>query len=700
MLRTILGAVGILVVAAIVLITLYAGNVAVGMHSTATVDGTIAGIGVQAPVQILRDARGVPHIRAANDHDLFFAQGYVEAQDRLFQLDLLRRFVYGDLSEILGSAGLRSDENARVVPVRTIVERQWQTLSGRERSLIQAFTDGVNAARKRESTPVEFRALDYDMTPWQPQDTLAVSFATVLDLTDNWNDIAGRIGNEPLLTDPCFDAPVTEGLARIADPAHCSAQNARVGLIRTLLDARPPIGSNNWAAGAAHTATKRALLANDPHLHLGIPGVWYLVDLQSPGFHVAGATLTGTPGVTLGHNDRIAWGATNGTVTALSVFGPPASLDAADWQTETFRMRVGRPVTKKYYRGAHEFGTDVIVGGQPRFILVRWNAYETPRSPFVAFDELSRSRSIEDALVALRRYPGPTQNFVLADVSGRVAYQLAGEIPNDPLWSRDIHPAGDLAKHYPNVPFDTLPHVAPSRGAIVWTSNNKIYGPSYPYRLSAAFATPCRAYRVAQLLRARSTYDVDYFASMQMDVLSVCERQLASYVPALIAWDGRFTPDSTDATAAFHLRLALVREFGGMTKAMLGSRARPGAITALAAVGDPSPQPWGVAGAVQVQHPLAPLGMSFLNGTKFAGNGDAYTVHVQNNGFSQSFRAVWDVGNWDAGGITIPQGESGRPASGHYTDEAADWVAGRLLPLPYSNAAVDRATLERLTLAP
>jgi penicillin amidase len=700
MMRTILGAIAIVVGVVVLIIALYAGNIAVGMHSTATVSGTIAGSGVRAPVQILRDVRAVPHIRAPNDHDLFFAEGYVMAQDRLFQLDLLRRFVYGNLSEILGSATLRSDENARVVPVRAIVERQWQTLDAREQAMVQAFTDGVNAAAKREPTPVEFRVLDYDMKPWQPQDSLAVSFATVLDLTDNWNDIAARIGNEPLLTDPCFDAPVTEGLARVADPAHCSANAARAALIRSLLDTRPPIGSNNWAAGAAHTQTKRALLANDPHLHLGIPGVWYLVDMQAPGFHAAGATLVGTPGVTLGHNDRIAWGATNGTVTALSIFDRPASLDEADWQTETFHLRVGRDVTKKYYRGPHEFGTNVLVSGAPRFILVRWNAYETPRSPFMTFDGLNRARSIEDALAALRRYPGPTQNFVLADVSGRVAYQLGGEIPDDPLWSRAIHPAGDLAKHYPNVPFDKLPHVAPSLGAIVWTSNNKIYGPSYPYRLSASFATPCRAYRVAQLLRARKTYDVDYFASMQMDVLSVCERQLASYVPALIAWDGRFTPDSADATAAYHLRLALVREFGGMTKAMLGSRARPGAITALAAVGDPSPQPWGVAGAVQVEHPLAALGMAFLNGTKFAGNGDAYTVHVQNNGFSQSFRAVWDVGNWDAGGITIPQGESGRPGSGHYTDEAADWIAGRLLALPYSDAAVDRETVNRLMLQP
>jgi penicillin G amidase len=698
--RAILVAVAVVVAGVLLLVGLYAGNVAIGMHSTATVSGTIAGTGVHAPVQILRDGRGVPHIRASNEHDLFFAEGYAEGQDRLFQLDLLRHFVYGRLSEILGSATLAADENARVVPVRAIVEKQWARLSAEQRSSLQAFADGVNAAMKRESTPVEFRILDYDMKPWRPEDALAVSFATVLDLTDNWNDIAARIGNEPPLTDPCFDAPVTEGLAHIADPKNCSPSAARAALIRSLLDTRPPIGSNTWAAGAAHTPTHRALLANDPHLDLEIPGVWYLVDMQAPGFHVAGAALVGTPGVTLGHNDHVAWAATNGTVAALSVFDAPSTLNPADWQTETFHLRFGRDVTKRYYRTAREFGTTVTVEGKPRFVLVRWNAYTTPLAPLVAFDELDRAKTIEDALAAIRAYPGPTQNFVIADTSGRVAYQLGGQIPNDPLWSRNIHPASDLGKTYPNIAFDALPHVAPSRDAIVWTSNNKMYGPSYPYRLSPAFTAPCRAHRVAELLRAHKTYDVDYFASMQMDVLSVCEKQLASYVPRLAAWDGRFTPDSTDATDSFHLRVALARQFGGMTKAMIGSRAKPSAVTALAAIADPSPQPWGIAGAVQVKHPLAALGFSFLNGTKFAGYGDAYTVRVQNTGFSQSFRAVWDIGNWDAGGIIIPQGESGRPGSGHYTDQAADWVAGRLLPLPFSKAAVDRATVSTLTLLP
>ena len=169
--RIVLRSVAIVVVAVVILVALYAGNIFVGMRSTATVNGTIAATGITAPTLILRDARGVPHIRAANEHDAFFAEGYVVAQDRLFQLDLLRRFVYGELSEILGNAVVASDEKARVVPVRAIVDAQWQRLDARQQALLQAFADGVNAAMKRETTPAEFRILNYDMQPWRPQDS-------------------------------------------------------------------------------------------------------------------------------------------------------------------------------------------------------------------------------------------------------------------------------------------------------------------------------------------------------------------------------------------------------------------------------------------------------------------------------------------------------------------------------------------------
>ena len=681
--------------AIIIAVAIYAVNISAGMHARAQTSGTIAGTGVRQPVEILRDARGIPHIRARDRYDLFFAQGFVEASDRGFQLDLLRRFVYGELAEVLGRPALSSDEESRVVPVRNLVARQWQLLGTNDKLVLQAFTDGVNAAFAREPAPVEFRILMYKPKPWRPEDSLAVGFATVLDLADTWSDIAGRIHKDDPLSDPCYDAPVTDGLAKIADPNHCSSKAA---LLRSLFNQRPPVGSNEWAAGAAHTTTGHALLANDPHLRLGIPGVWYLVDLQAPDFHAAGAVLAGVPGVILGHNDAIAWGATNGTVTALSIFDPPARLDTRNWQTESFGVRFGVRVTKRYYRAPREFGATIQVGNQDRFVLVRWNAYSQPASALSAFAALDQARSIDDGIKALRAYPGPTQNFALADASGRVAYQLAGEIPDDPLWARGIHPAADLAKTYAPIPFDALPHVAPSRDAIVWSANNKMYGARYPYRLTAEFRPPYRAHRIAELLRARSRYDVSYFASMQMDTLSIAEREFAQYFGPLRSWDGRFTPNSTQATAAFRAREELTNRYNEFSTGLIAARIKPGIVASITLPA--SPAPWGVAGAVTVRHPLAALGMTFLNGSTFAGDGDAYTIHVQNYGFSQSFRAVWDIGNWDAGGITIPQGNSGRPGSGHYTDEANDWIAGRLLPLPYSKDAVDRAAVERLTLNP
>jgi penicillin amidase len=718
---------GALILIVVLIAGTFFGNIAIGMHASARVDGTVSGLALRAPVELLRDGRGVPHIVAQNVHDLFYAQGYAEGSERLFQMDLLRRFVRGQLAEVFGSAALEADEAARAVPVDAMVEGQWRALDPQSRELLGAFADGVNAAMEREPMPVEFRMLAYKPAPWTPHDSLVVSMATVLDLIDNWNDVArrdhayrqgglGLLAARFPLTDPCYDAPVTGGLAGMGPGPACAK---RVALLAELGDVRRPIGSNEWAAGASHTTTGRALLANDPHLGLRMPGVWYLLDLRAPGFHAAGASLPGAPGVVLGHNDRIAWGATNGTVASLSVFDPPSNLDPNGWQTETFHVRLhAADVTKRYYRGAKEFGLTTADG---RFVLVRWGAYDHPVSPLTAFLGLDRADSLEAADAALARYPGPTQNFVLAQADGRAAYHLAGEVPADPAWARWIHAAKDVARAYGTVPFAALPQVAPSRDALVWTANNKMYGAGYPYQLSAQFAPPYRAYRIAQLLHARPRYDVGYFTTMQMDVLSLPERDLAhalapslqaidpSAASLLNAWDGEMTGDSVAATLAQRLRIAITeRHTGRMPTALQALRRAPWPASSLQndeiRKALASPPPWSAAGAIRVLHAFNSLGITTLNGSTFAGNGDAFTLHMQSGSGtvydSQSFRAVWDVGNWDAGGITIPQGESGEPGSGHYTDQAPAWIAGQLLPLPYSDAAVQRAAVQRETLKP
>ncbi len=690
-------------------------NVVVGMRSHARESGTVSGLRLRAAVQILRDDRGVPHVIASNEHDLFFAQGYVEGSDRLFQMDTLRRFILGELAEVYGARALSADETERAIPVRAIVEAQWARLPTRSREILGAFSDGVNAAIEREPVPVEFRLLGYRPAPWTPRDSLAVAMVTVLDLIDDWDAIARRDrayrrGGLALLaarypfTDPCYDAPVLAGLAHIAPGPRC--RRGAATLERELGDARRPIGSNEWAAGASRTVQRRALLANDPHLQLQMPGVWYLLDLRAPGFHAAGATLPGCPAIVLGHNERIAWGATDGTVTSLSAFLPSARLDPAGWHTERFTVRFGLAATKRYYRTAREFGTPTADG---RFVLVHWNAYDDPVTPARTFIDLNRAQSIEAATAALAKFPGPTQNFVLADTDGRVAYQLAGQIPDDPVRARWLHPPSDLARSYPVIPFLRMPRVAPSRDAVVWTANNKMYPGTYPLPLSPQFAPPYRAYRIAQLLRARHDYDVAYFSAMQMDAFSLPERELARDIAPLLrdrdaalaadlaTWNGEMDGDSPTATVVQGLRVALTHRTTGRVPTLL---ARPISSQALRAAALPSPAPWREAGAVPVPHALSSLGINFLDGTTLPGYGDALTLHVQYPGYSQSFRAVWDVGNWDSGGITLPQGESGEIGSGHYIDQAQAWIAGRLWPLPFSDAAVQRTAVARETLAP
>ena len=738
---------GITALVVIGLLAWYATRIEQADHAHPQITGTLTIGGLLAPVTIRRDHRGIPHIDAQNEHDLFFAQGYAEGQDRLFQLDLLRRAVYGRLSEVFGRATLGVDENARNFDVRGMVARQWLALTPKERANVRAFASGVNTAARDNPTPIEFRIGLYSFEPWTPQDTLAVGMATVIDLTDTWNDIAPRdvARREKLynrqfpLSDPCFDAPVTDGLTKIGPGEHCP--RAVAAMLRELGNDRSTFASNEWAAGADHTRTHRALLANDPHLRLMIPGVWYLADLRAPGFHAAGATLAGTPGIILGHSADVAWGATNGTVASMSIYrAGPLSPDDAHMVTERFRVRFGGVVRKAYYRDPKHgvFGATATTwvqapsSGLPMHwthpvFLVRWPAYAHPQSPLPAFDALDRARSIADALAALRSYPGPTQNFVVADTSGRVAYQLAGDIPNDPLWARGVHRASDIGRTFANIPFDALPRVAPSRNTIAWTANNKMYGPEYRLRLSPQFAPPYRAYRIAQMLRSRKIYDVAYFTAMQMDTHSVMERELArapQFEEAiwqltnhtisknmLKNWDGNIAGSSSIAPQIVSLRRFLAARHGSVRARMDAEQPNASFVSSTVngiesakksgRVTTPLPhEPWATFGAVPVLHAFASLGIPWLNGTTLAGNGDALTVHMQKHGFSQSFRAVWDVGNWDAGGITIPQGESGRPGSSHYTDEAGAWVAGTLLPLPFTRKAVAAATADELVLRP
>ena len=707
---------------------LYLSYAAAGYRAAPIVAGSIVEPSLGAPVLVRRDDRFVAHITAASEHDAFFAQGFVEGTDRLFQMDMTRRYALGTLSEVLGPKSLGLDEMQRYYDVRDIAEREWRGAGPRERTALAAFSDGVNAAIRVQPLPVEFRMLLYRPRPWRPQDSLAVSLAVSIALADSWRDVlsrddiwrrvgAGGFDDYLPLSDPRYDVSA-DGRPNVR-PAP-AAGGPRIASLPHLA-AHPRAGSNAWAAGAARTASGRALLANDPHLDLTIPGLWYLLDVRAPGFHAAGASIPGAPGVLLGHNERLAWGATNADAAAMTAFAP-GRLRPRNWEREIFHVRNGKDVARAYYRTAREFAVPY-AGDRQELALIRWRPFDRLRPPagaLATFLALDRATDVRDALRVLSGYQGTAENFVLADTRGTVAYHLAGSVPADRAWGRYVESAADLRAPAHTIAFGRLPALRPARDGIVVSANNRMYPRTYPYRLAAAFDPPYRAYRIAQLLHARSRYDVAYFAAMQLDTVSPADLELARGIAPrarelgepvdvalgrdLLAWNGAFAPGSRTATTVHALRLDLEAGQPSFYALLRRLRARSPGLDAdirLAFFDARNRWPrWGSAGSVPVEHPLAPLPFGLLDGPTLPGDGDEYTIHLQQDGFSQSFRAVWNVGDWDAGGIAIPSGESGEPGSGHYTDLAPAWIAGRLAPLPFGDRAIEAATRERLTLVP
>lgn len=705
----------------------YVAYVVAGFRSAPIVDGRIEGLRISAPVTILRDRRDIPHIVASTSRDAFFAQGFVEGSDRLFQMELARRYAYGTLAEVLGSRALPLDESQRYEDIRDVSSAQWRSIGRTERSALEAYSDGINAAIREQPLAPEFRLLLFRPQPWRPQDSVAISLAVALALGDSWRDVLerddvwrrqGQAAFEQRfpLSDARYDVTVDGAPAR----AEIALRSSRRFETTRVEKSRPRAASNAWAAGAARTVTGRALLANDPHVDLTIPGLWYLVDLRAPGLHVAGASIPGVPGVVLGHNDAIAWGATNGDAASTSIF-QSGRLDSHRWMREVFHVRFARDVERQYYRTPREFGVPDAFD-RDRLVIVRSAELRSDASEIGTFLGLDRAKSVREAFALLAHYRGPGENFVVADARGEIGFHLAGAIVEDPAWGRYVHGTSDLAKPLTFIPFERLPSTQPKADAVVISANNKTYDARYPYRLAPFFDPPYRAFRIAQLLHARHRYDASYFAQMQLDTVSPVDREFAHRVATFASrqneqrlqptvselgnWSGAFTPASHVATLEYLLRGNIENSEPSLYAALEELRSgvvSPGlesALTGSLEYAAGAHQTWGRAGAVVVEHPLAALHFGFLNGATLPGSGDDYTIRLQEQGFSQSLRAVWDVGNWDGGGIAIPSGESGEPGSAHYTDLSAAWIEGRLEPLPFSAGCVAAATRNRLLLAP
>jgi len=550
--------------------------------------GEVRLAGLRAPAEVLRDRYGIPHIYAASAEDASFALGFVHAQDRLWQMEMSRRIAAGRLSEIVGPGGLETDRFLRTLGVRRSAEANLRILDAETRALLEAYAAGVNAfLASGPVLPPEFWLTGARPEPWAPADSIAWVKMMAWDLGGNWRDELLRMRlakllplariHELLPPYPGEPVPVIADLKEL----YGTMERDAVRLAQFAPD-NEGVGSNNWVVSGAATASGKPLLANDPHLGLTAPPVWYFAHLSAPGLNVIGSTLPGVPGVILGRNDRIAWGFTNTGPDVQDLY--IEKLDASGGYLapdgprpfqvveETIRVKGGEPEALRVRISRHgPVISDVSRPAQdsaPRghVIAFSWTALAEDDRSMQAALKFARAREWDGFLAAARDFQSPQQNIVYADIEGNIGFVAAGRVPqrrpgND---LKGMAPAPGWQAKYDwdgYIPFEQLPRsFNPANGAIV-TANHRITPPGYPHFISSAWEPPFRADRIQQLLEATPKHTAQSFARIQADVVSLAMREL---LPKLLAT----RPRSEEARKA----LALLARWDG---AMAPERAEP-----------------------------------------------------------------------------------------------------------------------------
>lgn len=593
--------------------------------------------GLSAPVSLVRDEHGVPHIRAASDSDAYFAIGYAHAQDRLWQLELQRRMARGRLSELFGRASIDDDVWFRTLGLYESARSAWPALSPEAQRALTAYAAGVNSwVAENHGLPSEFRVIGIKPEPWTELDSLAWIKMFALDLGGNFRQEMRRfvarqsLNPQQLATffpDYPADAPTTVAAADMA------AQGEQLAAIATLQDKLQQVlrrggryvGSNAWVVAGRNTEDGSALLANDPHLGLQIPSLWYVLDVDSPQLRIAGMSLVGLPVVVFGRNDRIAWGGTNMMADTQDLYFEQIDpADATRYQAGTRSLafesrsesiavradfpqdlrRKVEPVTLQVRKTRNGPLISDHFGVFARPVALRWTALDAGDTSFEAFYRVGYAKDWDTFKAALAVHVAPAMNMLYADRDGNIGYLGAGRLPlrrkgegTEPMpgwddayaWSGAVAPAQWPQSYNPAV------------GYLV-SANNKVVGDAYPYFISHDWAPPTRARRIEQLLRER--LDAGHklgAADMQRMQADTLDLDAAALLPELLKtepstiyreraleylkpWDGNMRADSQAATIFMawmrHLRHDL---FGDQLR---GNWNNPAASTLLSRLGD------------------------------------------------------------------------------------------------------------------
>ena len=562
--------------------------------------------GLRQAIIIRRDVHGVPHIEAQSDDDAYFALGYLHAQDRLWQLEMQRRLAQGRLSEVLGKQALDEDKWMRTLDLYGAAERAWQVLSKEARASLEAYANGVNAyLREGRTLPPEFLLLDVKPQPWRAIDSLAWFKVFSLSQSNSMRQEANRYVLRRYLTRDQWSplesqypagAPVTADVL----PSIQGIAQMSLNLEKKLAVGGLYVGSNAWVISGKLTESGQPILANDPHLSLQMPSLWYVASLSAPGFSVSGMSLVGLPNIIFGSNARIAWGATNMMADTQDLYVLETDPDQpnrykvdGEWRTlevrtEEIRVRSDFPAALRkplepvriQVRRSHlgPVVTDAL-GMLDEPVCLRWPGLEEGDTSYEAIFRVGYARNWQEFNQALEYLVTPAINLMYADTSDNIGYLGAGRIPVRNLGDGSLPvPAADRRYAWKGyIPFAEMPRVLnPPQGYLV-NANNKVVGEDYPYFISRDWAPPARAQRVIAMIEdARKAHGKIRFEDVQqmqgdvkdseaVELKDHLLRLVAHRVPsggpldALKGWNGEMTRDGVPATI-FNMWLQQLRE--------------------------------------------------------------------------------------------------------------------------------------------
>ena len=542
--------------------------------SLPVIDGSLKTPGLVSPVTIRRDHHGVPHIEAASLDDLLLAQGYVTAQDRLWQMDMLRRNAAGELAEILGNSLVEHDKAQRVQQFRNVAQRVYRSLPDTDRHRYEQYARGVNLYldQNQGKLAAEFRFLHYRPHRWTGADSVLVGLNMVQSLDSRWDvklsreQVSQHLHNPKLEADlyptgswrdqppsaavsdmtlphpappPADDEENDQTQTRLQPHQGEDFRSLRATLGLPSCDGCIP-GSNNWAISGKHTSSGRPLLSNDMHLGLTVPNIWFMADLKAPGIHVAGVTLPGVPFVIAGHNEHVSWGFTALYADVQDLYvekldgqgnyaGPNGEWLPLAHSEETIHVRFGHDVKLDVQLTPHGPLLNPVFHKETRAIALHWTLYD-PALASIPLYEMNSAQDWPHFSAALAAWCWPTQNVMYADDAGHIAYHAVGKVPSRPggLVGLPIQ-ADQTAQHewQGYIPFDQLPNAYDPASGLLATANARVTPNDTKYPLTLEWPEPYRIERIYKDLRSRDGLTREDMLAVQNDVYSEVDQELA-----------------------------------------------------------------------------------------------------------------------------------------------------------------------------